>query len=175
MQIIKQTVQIFSFIFLLTIPLLSQEKEIGLPSTPEEYKKLYKKNILKTRINGVYIPKDLADAHKTLEEIAEPSGLKIFKSGEEEMVATKLRLGLGRWIEINWNFYEGSRLSHHLKKQGLLHPEDMSTYIIRTFHRKLMEKELNKEDLIEHLTNERRKKVREELLGPGAVIEPPKK
>ena len=60
-----------------------------------------------------------------------------FKNAPEEDAVHKLHFSLGRWIILNWGFYEGSRLSHSLKGMGIYHPDNMARFIIRSFHRSL--------------------------------------
>lgn len=130
-------------------------------STPEEYDSLYAINIQLSRINGVYIPKDLGEAHKRIIELTDADKLDGFSKAEEKEVCKKLHFGIGRWMILNWNFYEGSRLSHYLKEEGLLHPDDMAQYILRTLHRKLNQQELEKENIIAELKEARMKEIEE--------------
>lgn len=154
------------FLLLLAITAVNgQEKEASFPSSEEEYEKQYQRNILKTQINGVYIPQDLTDAFKTILELSTPEALNKFKMGEEAVVVNKLKLGIGRWMILNWNFYEGSRFSHLLKEKGLLHPEDMSSFMITTLHRHLNESDLNEEELIIDLNEKRRDLAKQERDG----------
>jgi len=130
-------------------------------STPEQYDSLYAINIQLSRINGVYIPRDLSEAHKRIIELTAADKLDGFAKAEEKVVCKKLHFGIGRWMILNWNFYEGSRLSHYLKEEGLLHPDDMAQYILRTLHRNLNKLELEKESIIAELKEARMKEVNE--------------
>ena len=130
-----------------------------------QYLKQYNKNIRKPRINGVYIPKDLNDVYKELNELSSPNALQKFKLGEEQVVAKKLALGLGRWMFVNWNFYEGSRISHFLKtKYKITHPEDMSEFLIVCFHRYLNNKEIKEDDLAKSIVAKRVKMLVEKKI-----------
>ena len=102
-----------------------------------EQKRKYEENILKEEINGVYIPINIDDAMMQLDEIAnEESRAKVI-GADEELVVERLNRGLGKWMISKWNFYEGSRLSHHLKQLGVSLPNDMSSFLIRTYYRQL--------------------------------------
>ncbi|NNE16305.1 MAG: hypothetical protein HKN51_15095, partial [Saprospiraceae bacterium] len=57
----------------------------------------------------------------------------------------------------NWNFYDGSRLSHFLKQKGLLHPDDMAQFILRTLHKHLNKKEIDEKEIVEYLADKRKK------------------
>ena len=117
------------------------------PNTEKEFKALYAKNIKKSRISGVYIPKDINDAFTELDNLSTDDSKAKFRSGTEDIVADRLHRALGQWMVVNWNFYEGSRLSHHIKGIGVTHPEDMGEFMIRVYHRYLSDKPLDSEML----------------------------
>ncbi|MBT8231524.1 MAG: hypothetical protein HKO66_00685 [Saprospiraceae bacterium] len=129
----------------------------NLVSTQAEYDSLYAINIKLTKINDVYIPKDLEDAHRRILKLTPASSIKKFKMGEELSVCEKLHFGIGRWMIYNWNFYDGSRLSHFLKQKGLLHPDDMAQFILRTLHKHLNKKEIDEKEIVEYLADKRKK------------------
>lgn len=123
------------------------------------YDSLYAINITKTKINGVYIPKDVVDAHKRILKLTPAESIVKFKSGPEVEVCKKLHFGIGRWMIVNWNFYDGSRLSHVLKEKGLLHPDDMAQFVLRTLHRHLNKVEENADQIIEELASARKRET----------------
>ncbi len=155
-------------LFLVPITLMAQENR-----TDSIYMEQYKKNIRKPRINGVYIPKNLDDVYKELSELSSENALNKFKLGEEDIVAKKLALGLGRWIFVNWNFYEGSRISHYLKTQyGLSHPEDMSEFIIRCFHRHLNNKNIDDKRIADKIIGARlRLLIKKKIISKKNIID----
>jgi len=152
--------------------LLAQKpkKREGLPSTPEELEKLYKSNIRKSRIKGVYIPKDLNDALLQLEKLSDKEGLLKFKLAPEENIDRKLHFGLGRWMIYNWNFYYGSRLEHYLKQMGLMHPDDMADFLIISFHRYLNKKPLNSKELIQKFRKKRWEKLNKKFKRDTVIV-----
>ncbi len=107
------------------------------PSSEESFEKQYLRNIKKSRLNGVYIPKDMDDAMKELTELSPKEALEKFKNADIEKVARKLHFGLGRWMVVNWNFEMGSRFSHYLKSMGVSYPDDMAEFTIISLHRHL--------------------------------------
>jgi hypothetical protein len=128
----------------------------------------YAIRITKDEINGVYIPVDLPDAFAELKRLSSPGDLEKFRTASEDLVRSKLHFGLGKWIILNWGFYEGSRLSHHLKEAGLEHPDDMARAVIVCFHRFLNQTDIRLEDEVayykelreqERLKRERSQKV----------------
>lgn len=109
----------------------------------KEYQAEYNKRIKLSRIGDVYIPKNMEDAFMELKSLSEPAGIEKFISTPEEIVATRLNGGIGRWMLINWGFNDGSRLSHKLKSLGIHHPDDMSLFLLVSFHRHLNNKPLD--------------------------------
>ncbi len=126
-------------------------------NTVEEYKVQYEKNIRKSRINGVYIPKDLEEAFEELTALSTEQDRAKFVLGDEDIVAERLIKGLGQWMIVNWNFYEGSRLSHQVKGLGLSHPDDIAELIIRLYHRKLNQKPAEMSTLVLSISAKRKK------------------
>lgn len=125
------------------------------------FEREYQKNIKLTKLNGVPIPGTLKEAFRRIKKLTPPDALAKFKAGKEEVVCRKVHYGIGRWMIQNWNFYNGSRFSHYLKQKGVLHPDDMAQFVLRTFHRHLNGLELNEEAIITELENARKKEVRE--------------
>lgn len=137
--------------------------EIGFGQTESSIKKtrvvgdsLYQSNIKKSRLYGVYIPKDLEDAVLELEKLSSPEAQMKYKLADENLVAQKLRFGIGRWMEYNWNFEEGSRLSHLLREKGINHSDDMVHFMLIIFHRHLNKKDLNVDILANEIIEKRK-------------------
>jgi len=143
---------------------LGQTIAIDGSEADTEYQKEYNKNIKMTKLNGVYIPGTLKEAFKRIDKLSPPESISKFKSAPEVAVCKKLHFGLGRWMIEKWNFYGGSRISHHLKEKGILHPDDMAQFLLRTYHRNLNNLPLNEEALVLELAKER-KKIAEEVRG----------
>ena len=120
-----------------------------------EFNEAYNERISKTRINGVYIPEDLEDAFDQLKQLAEPESIETFRAAEEDTVTHRLHFGLGRWMAVNWGFYEGSRYSHYLKQMGLTFPDDMIELTLSTFHRSINGKPLLAEETAAELAKAR--------------------
>lgn len=139
----------------------AQSKEAASKAFAENYKE----NITKSRINGVYIPKDVVDAMRQLERKSDANVLDSFKDAEEDLVAKKLHFGLGRWMIYNWNLEYGSRLSHYLTELGLNHHDDMAQLLIRCFHRYINFEDLNVVDTAKELREKRERKKKEKLKG----------
>lgn len=123
---------------------------------------LYNENIKKSRLYGVYIPRDIDDALAKLMELTTEEARKPMFNTDENTIAKKLFFGMGRWMEYNWNFEEGSRFSHYLRQKGLVYTEDMTRAMLILFHRHVTGKPLDSDRLIETLITERNKKIEEE-------------
>lgn len=125
-------------------------------NTRLEHEKSYKERIAKEEIDGVYIPKDVTEAFSELDRLISSDGKNKFRAATEETVTKKLFFSLGRWVSYNWGFYEGSRLSHHLKEKfNLSHPDDMAIFIITAYHRSLNKKPIDIQPLAEKIKQKR--------------------
>ena len=127
----------------------------------EAHVKAYQENITKSRINGVYIPRDIPDAIKQLKRKADAKALESFSGADEDMVAKKLHFGLGRWMIYNWNFEEGSRLSHNLSHLGLINADEMAQLLIRALHRDLNQLEIKEKEIAEAIIEKRERAKKE--------------
>lgn len=138
-------------------------------NTETEYETAYKKRIQKPYLNQVYIPADMAEAFAEFNRLIDQDSKKKFKSVPEDIAARKLHFSFGRWMTVNWSFYEGSRFSHYLKQVGVTHPDDMARFVIISYHRYLNKKPL---DIKEQVTfyQEKRKAELEARRSQGTVI-----
>ena len=145
----------------------------GFCAGQEDYEaevlRTYQENIKKEKINDVYIPKDIYDAFGILDRLSTREGRDRLIQGEEEIIRKTLVHGLGKWMIVNWNFYEGSRLSHHLKEFGVTLPDDMAEYLIISYYRYLKGLPLELEERGQ-LMHQKRKKEQEERNQSKIVI-----
>ena len=134
---------------------------------------IYQSQVYKTRIDGVYIPKDVADAMKELDRRSPPESVAKLKQTDEETVAKKLHFGFGRWMVVKWQLNMGSRLSVHLSQLGLIDEDEMTRFLLISYHRHIMKKELQSKELAQSIKEKReaeyRKKMKE-LHGIDSVI-----
>jgi hypothetical protein len=150
---------IFLCLWLSATMLLGQKPE---KKSFESTDSLYNANIKKSKLYGVYIPRDIDDALEKLMELTEEDARKKLLAISEEEAAKKLFFGLGRWMAYNWNFDEGSRFSHYLRQKGLIYTDDMVRCMIILFHRKISQKPLDEIRLIEELAEHRQQWIEEE-------------
>ena len=129
----------------------------------EKWKKEYDERIQKEYLFEVYIPEDIGDAFLQLNKLINKESKAKFMAASETEAVHKLHFSLGRWIIYNWQFYDGSRLSHSIKQLDIHHPDDMARAIILSYHRYLNKRPLNVKEQVEAI-EERKKKEREERL-----------
>lgn len=138
-------------------------------SYEDEFEKNYQKRIKKERINGVYIPKDMSQCLLELTRLTDAESRAKFKNKEENEAVGKLHFSLGKWIIHNWGFYEGSRLSVAINKMGISNPDDMASFIIRSWHRSLNKKELKIKEQLDyyqelHVKRQEEKKKKQKVI-----------
>src|SRR5690606_30424421 len=98
---------------------LSTTYSQSLSELVHEQDSIYQENIKKSRLYGVYIPKDMSEAFKELDRLSDKTSKDKMKSAPESVIAERLYFGLGRWMSYNWNFVDGSRFSKYLSDLGL--------------------------------------------------------
>ena len=144
---------VFAYFLGVNFQLYSQD---GPSNTSTEFERQYQWRIKQEILSETYIPKDLTDAFVELNRLVDQSSKEKFKTAPEEVVAHKLHFSLGRWMIVNWSFYEGSRLTVFLNQIGLRHPDDMARFLIITYHRNLNRKSLEVQQLVETLVTNRK-------------------
>ncbi|MCO6488832.1 MAG: hypothetical protein J5I98_10460 [Phaeodactylibacter sp.] len=139
------------------------------PETEKEFEDGYQRRIRMESIDGVYIPRDLSDALVQLNQLIDRDARARFKAAPEEEAVSRLHFSFGRWITLNWGFYEGSRLSHSLKGMGIHHPDYMARFIIRSFHRSLNGRAIDVKGQLEAIAAQQ-EKDRQERLQRGTIL-----
>ncbi len=137
----------FAFLLLIFVGTITTADAQRAPSVDDPAEQAYQKRILKSRINGVYIPKDLYDAFAQLNRLMDEPTRQQFQQMTEEEAGKKLYLVM--WMCNNWGIYEGSRLSHYIQNLGISNPEHKAHFIITTYHRELNEKDLGIKERVE--------------------------
>jgi len=140
---------------------INPQDTIPISLADKRFNEKYQKNIKKSRINGVYIPKDLDDAFQEIKELSKKESLDKFKQQDADFVVKRLHFGLGRWMILNWNFYEGSRISHHIKSYGVTHPDDQARFLLFALHNHLNDKDLDLANIANRLIKERQAIIKE--------------
>lgn len=146
-------------IFLLSgsLVFLSESSNAQVDSTDVEQLENYNWRIMQRNLHGIYIPYDIYDAFEELKANSSENSLRRFRDAPEEEIGRRLFFGIGGWMRNNWQFFEGSRFSHYLRGLGLTHPDDMTVFMIESFHRYLNDRDLEKEKRIKYLQEERKR------------------
>ncbi len=139
----------------------------------KNFESTYEQRIRKSQINGHYIPRDVKDAMAHLDHIVDHNGKLRFRIQEEEKAVRTIHFSFGRWMMLNWGFYEGSRLSHHLKGLGISYPDDMAATLMHCYHRKLNDKPLEFETLAKHYATLRKKEAQERVVQGELLLTKP--
>jgi len=144
-------------------------KEEWPASTEAEYQKQYQERIIKEKLNGVYIPKNLDEAMTELDKRISVESRTKLKSIPEDSICLLMHNRLGQWIILNWGFYGGSRMSNYLRSAGITFPDDMADFLILAYHRRLNSKPTGIKELATEF-RDRRKNEFEEEIKKGKVI-----
>jgi len=163
-----RTTCLFSLSMMFCLSSFAQD-DVKFPRGVKGYEAQYQRNIKKSRINGVYIPANLEDAFKELDDLSPNQSKVKFTNAPENVISTKLHFGLGRWISVYWNFVEGSRYVEYLRELGITDPDHMIQFTIVSYHRYKNDKPLDVEAQVENYKVLREEK-RQELLNRRQLI-----
>ena len=130
----------------------------------------YAKRLRQESIGGRYVPRDLADAMRTLERLTSVESQEAYASRAEDEAVEKLWFSFGRWIATNWGFYDGSRFAAYLRRIGVDTPDGQKEFVMRAYHRHLNGRDLDVRQLAEDYKARRAAADSLRLLG-ATVIE----
>ncbi len=85
---------------------------------------------------GVYIPVNLEDALKELDDMLPDEAEKDIKAMDKSSMVG-YHHGFGTWLRNNWGLWQGSRLAKFFNNVGINHPDDMSSIILESYWQKL--------------------------------------
>lgn len=135
---------------------------------------LYKIRVQQSELDGMYIPRDLYDAFKQLDQLMDDDARKTFMAYSDTEVDRKTHGSLGVWLEHKWSLSEGSRLSEYFRKMKVPHYDYMIGIIITSYHRHLHGKDLKiKEQVLffRNVWNKKQKAKADALIQRSAVKE----
>ena len=152
----KKIILLLSFITIGICGFAQSEPELDtIPTSPSDQAKMYAIRIKKSRINGIYIPKDINEAMKDIDERIDSAGREKFKQVSEKESAKKFHFTFGQWMSHNWSLPQGSRLSHYLKGKGLTFVDDMMVTLSVCYHRHINGIPLDEDKLIAEILKRR--------------------
>ena len=106
-------------------------------------------NKIKAGSENIQKPKNLNECFIELNKIIKPKDLKTFKKSNEKELSL-YHLGLGVWIRNNWIRPKNSPLANYFAKMGITHPDDMSSIILKSFHRHLNNKDIKLKEQVRY-------------------------
>ena len=96
------------------------------------------------------IPQNLEECFLELQNILPPEGIRRIKESMEGDLV-QFHVGLGTSIRNNWKLWGGSYLAQFFNEIGISNPDDMTSIIILSFHRRLNGKDIKLKEQIEYL------------------------
>lgn len=111
-----------------------------------------------------YVPENIESALQYLESVWTDENKEKFKNTEERDAVALLHFGTGLALRNGWGFWAKKRnsLVKELHSIGLTHPDDMSSFILTLFHRKLSSKGFNLKEEKQKCKAIQREKIRKE-------------
>jgi len=103
---------------------------------------IYQARVTESKLDGMYIPRDLYDAFAQLDKLMDDNAKQTFMEYSDAEVDGKTHGSLGVWLENKWSMSEGSRLSDYFRKMRVPHYDYMIGIIITSYHRHLHGKDL---------------------------------
>jgi len=114
-----------------------------------EYREQQLADCQKDSLEGVYIPYDLNDALSRMNIFWSDSALIQFKLWDEDDAVGYEHLGTATNIRLNWYLWGGSRLWKYFADRGIANGDRISSVLVKLYHRKINNKDLNVDVLIE--------------------------
>ncbi len=123
-------------------------------------------------INSIYIPKNIDECITQINSFWKDSLKNEVKKLSEEDFIGEAHFGFGRWTRNNWGLWAGSRLAIYFRNYGIPHPDNMSSIILRSYHRSLKNKNKGFEGQInKYLKFFEEQKRQDELIRKGQTKE----
>ncbi len=129
--------------------ILSEEDDTITSPIPRNQKEPTKTDVEEEKQTGIYIPKDLKDAHTQLLKILPEREIEKIRNGLEADMKN-YHSNLGRRIRNNWGLWGESRLAQFFHKMGITHADDISAIILDTFWCHLNKKDFQLEKRIKY-------------------------
>ncbi|SDY05723.1 hypothetical protein SAMN05444411_11610 [Lutibacter oricola] len=104
----------------------------------------------KSEIDDIYIPENLKESIKEVDKFYTDSLKTEIKTLTENEYLANSHFGTGFWIRNNWGLWKGSRLSRYFKRKGINHPDDISSIILKSYHRQLTGKNIDLKEQIKY-------------------------
>ena len=96
------------------------------------------------------VPSSLDESLNYFEKKWTDSTKNSFKNKTEKDAVTELHMTIGMWIRNSWLRSENDSLVKQFNKMGIYHPDDISSIILTSLHRKLNHKDLKIKEQSQH-------------------------
>ncbi len=102
-------------------------------------------------INGIYIPENLSQCFKQLDNMLGDNNIHEIKSKSETEFLTNSHFNIGLWIRNNWGLWQGSRLYYYFETKGISEPDNISSIILTSYYRNIKGHKIKLEEQINKL------------------------
>jgi hypothetical protein len=100
------------------------------------------------------LPGNLEEAIDHFERTWSQSEIDSFRNTSEKDVILDLHSGTGHWIRNTWIYGKrDTALTNYFSSLGIYHPDDISSIILTSLHRKLNNKDINLKEQVERCQN----------------------
>lgn len=82
-------------------------------------------------------PDSIQESFLYLDQMFDDTAKYTFLTFPEDIATSRLHHGLGRWMRNNWGLWGSGRLKKELIDSGFVHPDDMSSALLKAYHRSL--------------------------------------
>ena len=96
-------------------------------------------------------PKTLEDTFVYLDQIIDDTTTYNFMTLPDDVAVSRLHFPFGMWIRNNWGLWKGSDLKNYFEKQGVYHPDAMSSIIFTSYYRHLHNDSIDLKGQVERL------------------------
>lgn len=93
--------------------------------------------------NAEYEPKNLDDALAYMVCSWSNEDIRLFKNKNEEIAVSEEHFKYGQWIKNHWVRNGNSKFGKFFIRHGIIHPDDISSVVLKSFHRKLNNKSID--------------------------------
>lgn len=87
-------------------------------------------------------PETLEETFTFLDRMFDDTAKYSFMTLPEDIATIRLHFTLGLYMRNHWGLWGSSKLKRHFEALGVFHPDDMSTIILKSYHRYLNDKPL---------------------------------
>ena len=91
-------------------------------------------------------PDSIQESFLYLDQMFDDTAKYTFLTFPEDIATARLHNRFGRWMRNNWGLWGSGRLKRELIDSGFVHPDDMSSTLLKAYHRSLSNEPLRLKD-----------------------------